>query len=133
MPYSSESAFLHRRDEALSPEPEAIAALEPRDAPQEASGALSLIEAMQAGVAIVASNIDGIPEDVSDGDSALLVEPDNVEQLSQALARALTDPEMRGRLRRRARETFVKKFSAETFTSALRSLYAELSFEAGNG
>ena len=31
---------------------------------QEGSGSVSLIEALQAGVAVVASNIDGIPEDV---------------------------------------------------------------------
>ena len=214
LPYASESAFLHKDHEAPPPEPEAIAALEPRDAPlivsvsrhdprkgvdtllraladlsakgfrfracltsggmmladnrrlavrlgiadriaitgwvsdpyaylrhadifalpslQEASGSLSLLEALQAGAAIVASNIDGIPEDVVDGESALLVEPGNVDQLSRALARALTDAELRGRLQRRAQELFVERFSVATFTSALGDLYAELGFESGN-
>ncbi|MGE0129562.1 MAG: glycosyltransferase [Blastocatellales bacterium] len=100
---------------------------------QEGSGSVSLLEALQAGAAIVASNIDGIPEDVTDGDSALLVEPGDATQLSQALARALTDAELRARLRRRARETFVEKFSAEAFTSALGGIYAELGFESANG
>lgn len=97
---------------------------------QEGSGSVSLIEALQAGVAVVASNLDGIPEDVADGDSALLVPPGDATALSHALGRALTDAELRGRLRRRARETFVEKFSAEAFTAALRTVYAELGFES---
>lgn len=93
---------------------------------QEGSGSLSLLEAMQAGAAIVASNIDGVPEDVTDSDSALLVEPGNVAALGMALERVLTDAELRAGLRRRSRETFVEKFSADTFTNALGDLYAEL-------
>ncbi|MGE0129561.1 MAG: glycosyltransferase family 4 protein [Blastocatellales bacterium] len=100
---------------------------------QEGSGSLSLIEALQAGLPVVASNIDGIPEDVTDGDNALLVEPGNVAALSAALERVLTDTEMRARLRRRAHETFAEKFSAEAFTNALGALYAELGFESENG
>ncbi|MGH9768862.1 MAG: glycosyltransferase, partial [Blastocatellia bacterium] len=100
---------------------------------QEGSGSLSLIEALQAGLPVVASNVDGVPEDVADNDSALLVEPGNVDQLSQALARSLTDAGLRARLRRRARETFVEKFSAGAFSNALGALYAELGFESGNG
>ncbi len=95
---------------------------------QEGSGSLSLIEALQAGLLIVASNVDGIPEDVTDGDSALLVPPGDAIALSHTLWRALTDPNLRIRLRRRARETFVEKFSAEAFTNALQTLYAELGF-----
>jgi glycosyltransferase involved in cell wall biosynthesis len=92
-----------------------------------------MLEAMQAGVAIVASNVDGLPEDVTDGESALLVEPGNVDQLSRALARLLTDSELRGRLRRRARETFVERFSAEAFTDALRVIYAESGIRSADG
>ncbi|MGH9938916.1 MAG: glycosyltransferase family 4 protein, partial [Blastocatellia bacterium] len=100
---------------------------------QEGSGSVSLLEALQAGVAVVASNIDGISEDVTDGESALLVEPGDAAALSHALERVLTDAELRGRLQRRARESFVEKFSAETFTKALCDLYAELGFESWDG
>jgi glycosyltransferase involved in cell wall biosynthesis len=95
---------------------------------QEGSGSLSLIEALQAGLPVVASRIDGIPEDVADGDSALLVQPGNISQLCDALAQMITDGALRQRLRRSSRETFVKKFSFEAFTSALRATYAELGF-----
>ncbi len=93
---------------------------------EEGSGSISLIEALQAGLAIVASNVDGIPEDVTDGDCALLVPPGDVGALSSALARLITDEGLRRRLQRRAREVFVEKFSASVFTEGLRSLYNNL-------
>jgi glycosyltransferase involved in cell wall biosynthesis len=99
---------------------------------EECSGSMSMLEAMQAGVAIVASAVDGIPEDVTDGDSAVLVEPGNVDQLTHAIERLLGDAGLRGRLQRRARETYVEKFSAEKFIAALSDLYAELGFKAGD-
>jgi glycosyltransferase involved in cell wall biosynthesis len=97
---------------------------------QEGSGSLALLEALQAGAAIVASDLDGIPEDVTDGESALLVEPGNVEALSRALGRVVTDTRLRERLRQRARATFEDRFSAAALTSALRDIYAELGFTA---
>jgi glycosyltransferase involved in cell wall biosynthesis len=93
---------------------------------QEGSGSLSLIEALHAGVAVVASDIDGVPEDVTDGDNALLVEAGNASKLCAALRRVITDDVLREHLARRARETFVEKFSAEVFCRALGELYADL-------
>jgi glycosyltransferase involved in cell wall biosynthesis len=95
---------------------------------QEGSGSVSLLEAMQAGVAVVASNVDGIPEDVMDGESAILVEPGDPAALSRALERLINDAALRWRLAKRAHETFVERFSAEAFTSELSALYAELGF-----
>ncbi|MGE0129564.1 MAG: glycosyltransferase family 4 protein [Blastocatellales bacterium] len=95
---------------------------------QEGSGSVSLLEAMQAGAAIVASKVDGICEDVADGESALLVEPGDVGSLSRALERLINDAALRSRLAGRARETFVERFSAKTFTRELGALYAELGF-----
>jgi glycosyltransferase involved in cell wall biosynthesis len=95
---------------------------------EEGSGSISLIEALQAGIAVVASNVDGIPEDVIDGESALLVEPGSAPELADAIGRLLSDNELRQRLGRAARATFVDKFSPAAFTAALKSLYAELGF-----
>jgi len=96
---------------------------------QEASGALSLLEAMQAGLPVVASRIDGIPEDVIDGESALLTPAGDVAALSRALGRLTGDPSLRARLGRRGREIFDQRFSAESFTRALGGVYSELGFD----
>jgi glycosyltransferase involved in cell wall biosynthesis len=95
---------------------------------QEGGGSLALLEAMQAGAAVIASNVDGIPEDVVDGDSALLVEPGDADALRGALARALGDAALRQALRRRARAAHAERFSADAFAAAMARVYAELGF-----
>jgi glycosyltransferase involved in cell wall biosynthesis len=84
---------------------------------------------MQAGAAIVASNVDGIPEDCADGESALLVPPGDANALSQALERLLGDAELRRRLGGAARATFAARFSPDAFAAAIGALYAELEAE----
>jgi len=93
---------------------------------QEASGSLSLLEALQAGAAVVASNIDGIPEDVEDGRSALLTPPGDDQALAGALGRLVQDPLLRRTLATRGRAVFDARFSAAALTSALGDLYGEL-------
>jgi glycosyltransferase involved in cell wall biosynthesis len=95
---------------------------------EEGSGSIALIEALQAGLAIVASRIDGIPEDVDNGDSALLVSPGDTAALGQALRRVLTDPGLRACLARRAREAFAERFSPAAFVRELGQAYGELGF-----
>ncbi len=95
---------------------------------QEGSGSLSLIEALQVGLPVVASSCDGLPEDVEDARSALLVPPGDITKLSQALERLLGDAALRQMLAREAHEVFLRKFSPTAFADALREVYAELGF-----
>jgi glycosyltransferase involved in cell wall biosynthesis len=95
---------------------------------EEGSGSVSLLEAMQGGVAPVLSRIDGIPDDVRDGESALLVEPSDAALLASALARLLADAPLRQRMARAAHECFIKRFSAEAFVADLRMNYERLGF-----
>ena len=92
---------------------------------EEGSGSLSLLEAMQAGCAIVATRIDGIPEDVADGEIGLLVAPDDPGALRDALARLLGDAALRARLGAAARATFERRFSAEMLVATVREVYTE--------
>ena len=92
----------------------------------EQSGSLALLEALQAGCAVVASRVDGIPEDVADGGSALLVEPGDAGALAGALTRLLGDPDLRRRLAAGARRRFEERFSAGAFAAALGKVYADL-------
>ena len=58
-----------------------------------------LLEGMASGATVVASDIDGYRNVATDGRDALLVPPGSVERLDEALRAALTDGEMRNRLR----------------------------------
>jgi glycosyltransferase involved in cell wall biosynthesis len=53
-----------------------------------------VIEAFAHGVPVVASDIGGVDDLVSDGNTGLLAEPGNVRDLTAALIRALSDPQL---------------------------------------
>jgi glycosyltransferase involved in cell wall biosynthesis len=91
---------------------------------QEGSGSIALLEALQAGLPIVASDVDGIGEDVVHGDSALLVPPDDHQALAAALGALLASPVLRRRLGDRARAAFEQRFTAPVFARALGEAYA---------
>jgi glycosyltransferase involved in cell wall biosynthesis len=86
---------------------------------------LAILEAMQAGLPIVATEVGGIPEAVRDGKEALLVPPDNPQALAKALDRILRDRNLRHRLATAARlrgRTFTWERAAEEY----ERLYASL-------
>jgi glycosyltransferase involved in cell wall biosynthesis len=64
----------------------------------------SLLEALAAGKAVVASNVAGIPEVVDDGENGLLVPGGDVAALTEALERLVADAELRVRLGAQARQ-----------------------------
>ncbi|MBX3277692.1 MAG: glycosyltransferase family 4 protein [Acidobacteria bacterium] len=90
---------------------------------QEGSGSLALIEALHAGLAVVASDVDGIPEDVTHEESGLLVKPGDVEGFANIIIRALKDSDLRRRLGDNARKTFAERFSPDAFAAALGEVY----------
>jgi glycosyltransferase involved in cell wall biosynthesis len=65
---------------------------------------LKLFDYMAAGVPIVASDLPALQEVVTDGDSALLVPPDDPAALAQTIRRLLVNPGLADRLRRTAFE-----------------------------
>jgi glycosyltransferase involved in cell wall biosynthesis len=96
---------------------------------EEGSGSVALLEALQAGTAIVSSRCDGIPEDLADTADALLVEPGDAGELERALAALVANPALRSRLARRARELYETRFSSAALVDALSEVYCQLAAE----
>lgn len=95
---------------------------------EEGSGAIALLEAMQAGVAPVVTRVDGIPEDVEDGENALMVAPGDPVPMAGAMRRLIEDLGLRARLSRAAQARFRERFSAAAFAADIGSVYASLGF-----
>ena len=93
---------------------------------EEGSGSLSLIEALEAGIAVVASAVDGIPEDVEHGRSALLVKPNCHRSLAEAMERLIINPREREEIAQGARDAFLKKFAPSLMVESLKKTYEEL-------
>jgi glycosyltransferase involved in cell wall biosynthesis len=91
---------------------------------EEGSGSVSLLEALQAGVPVVASRCDGMPEDIRDGEDGLLVTPGDARGLADALERLIGSPSERAGFAASSRRLYAERFSAAGFTAALGEAYA---------
>jgi glycosyltransferase involved in cell wall biosynthesis len=69
-----------------------------------------LMEAMASGLPVVAPRLMGIPELVEDGVSGTLVTPGRVDELADALAGQLADPDRRRRMGAAGRERVLAEF-----------------------
>lgn len=59
---------------------------------------LVILEALASGVPVVATPVGGIPDVLTSGSNALLVEPGNVDELAEAITRILSDDTLRQNL-----------------------------------
>jgi colanic acid/amylovoran biosynthesis glycosyltransferase len=78
-----------------------------------------LMEAMVSGVAVVASDLSGIPELVENEVSGLLVPPGNPAALAGALEHLYRDPALRQRLGQGGRGKVLREFDLEASAAAL--------------
>ena len=87
---------------------------------------LAVYEGMAAGLAIVGTDVDGIPEVVTHERTGLLVQPKDVDALAAAILRLLRDPELTRRLGKAARELMEEEYSLAHATAQLEDYYERL-------
>jgi glycosyltransferase involved in cell wall biosynthesis len=92
---------------------------------------ISLLEAMAAGVACVATQVGGIPEAVDDDRTGRLVPPGNPTALADAVIRLLLDPARRAALAAAAASEVERHFSIEHAVHRTEALYESLLEAAG--
>ncbi len=86
---------------------------------------LVLTEAREAGCAIIASDVDGIPETLDNRQAGILVPPQDSQTLATALTQLLRDPVQLRRWRCRAKEN-LQRFSAARVNEETLAVYHEL-------
>ncbi len=84
---------------------------------------ISILEAMAAGLPVVASGVGGVPEVVVDGQTGLLVPPRDVPSLAAAIKRILSDPSLRYTLGQAGRMRVSERFDIDSFRRAHVDLY----------
>lgn len=84
-----------------------------------------LLEAMAAGIPIVATRVGGVPDLL--GDAAILVEPGSVDGLSSAVRSLHGDPDERARLARRALERLDHRADEDAWLDGYERIYDEAS------
>ena len=86
----------------------------------------SLLEAMASGLAAIATRVSGSVEIITSGQNGILVEPQDVQGLGQAIRGLLADEALRERLSIAARKTIQERFSLEEMVERHMQLYGEL-------
>jgi glycosyltransferase involved in cell wall biosynthesis len=86
---------------------------------------LVLSEARQVGCAIVATNVDGIPEALEGGEAGMLIPPRDPKALANALRLLLANDELRRDWQNRARRNS-ERFTTARMAEEVESVYREL-------
>jgi glycosyltransferase involved in cell wall biosynthesis len=84
---------------------------------------MSILEAMAAGLPVVASHVGGIPEVVEDGRTGLLVPPGDDRALAAAIGRLVADPGLQAELGRAGHDRARRCFAVEVFRRSHVDLY----------
>jgi glycosyltransferase involved in cell wall biosynthesis len=92
----------------------------------------ALLEAMVTGVPVVATNVGGIPEIVTNGQSALLVEPEEVEAMASAIASVLGSPGLAERLKNESHRLIETRHTPAARAGRLASVYRAIQTETGS-
>jgi glycosyltransferase involved in cell wall biosynthesis len=90
----------------------------------EAMPTVTILEAMSLGRAIITTNVGGTTEAFADGENALLIRPEAVEELASAIQRLIDDPALVARLGHNARRAYEEAFTIERFGAEFSELIA---------
>jgi glycosyltransferase involved in cell wall biosynthesis len=86
----------------------------------------AILEAMAMRKPVVATRVGGIPEVVRHGESGLLVKPEDVPGLGQAIITLAQDPQLRRRLGDRGRQVALRDYSVDTQIDNLQAIYRQM-------
>jgi L-malate glycosyltransferase len=78
---------------------------------------------MACGVPVVASNVGGLPEVVTDGVTGFLHPPDHVSQMADSAIRILSDPALHARMAAEGVRLARQRFSANRIVPQYEALY----------
>lgn len=91
---------------------------------QEGLG-VSVMQAMAMGVPVVATGVGGLYDLIEDGQTGVMVPPNDPEKLADAIWRLLKNPAERMEMARQAREMIESGFSADRIAAELTTYYEE--------
>ena len=87
---------------------------------------LVLLEAMMAGLPIIATNNGGIPEIIEDGKNGILVPPKDAESLAKAVEKILSSPKLREKMSEQNQEDVREKFEVKDMVNKTEEVYRSI-------
>lgn len=87
---------------------------------------MAVLEAMAAGLPVVATRVGALAEAITDGVEGYLIDVGDVDALADRLVRLASDPDLRERMGASARRKASAEFSLDVMAERLADLYGEL-------
>lgn len=87
---------------------------------------LGILEAMHAGLPVLATNVGSVAEAVSDGESGYVVARDDADAVRDRLGRLIADPALCRRMGDRGRAIAVERFTDVVMARRYEAIYEEL-------
>ena len=92
---------------------------------------ISILEAMRAGLPVIASDVGGVGEAIAHNENGFLVPSGSLSALAQALTDLTNDCALRLRMGQAARRRFTDQFLSSSMQERTRSIYREVLLSLG--
>jgi glycosyltransferase involved in cell wall biosynthesis len=86
----------------------------------------SILEAMRAGLPVIASDVGGVREAIADASTGFLVPRLDVRSVAERLRQLIESPSLRLALGREGRELYVRRFTFERMLEETMAVYGEI-------
>lgn len=86
----------------------------------------SFIEAMAAGIPVVATPVGGIPDFLDDHETGIFCRPDNPKSLAEAILEIIDNPSLREKIVRQAKERALARYGWDTVVKEMKEKVFEL-------
>jgi len=83
----------------------------------------TVIEAMAAGIPVIATKVGALPEIIQSGQNGILVQPKNPQQIAGAITKLLNNEDLRKDLAEQGRKTVIEKFNLEKMIKQYENLF----------
>ncbi len=84
------------------------------------------LEAMLFQKPVIATNVGGVPEVVTDGVTGRIIEPQNPELMAREIIQLVSDPNLMGRYGKAGRERAISEFNPDARVQKIIDLYKEI-------
>jgi glycosyltransferase involved in cell wall biosynthesis len=90
---------------------------------------ITVLEAMQANVPVICSKVGGLEEMLVDKETGILVEKENVTEMSRAMETLYLSEELRSKISANAKKLSTSQFSSETMAAKYKKLYDRILYK----
>jgi len=87
---------------------------------------MAIMEAMGAGLPVVASRVGGVPDLVREGETGFMISPDDVDKYAEKILLLLKNDQLRQKLGTNARHFAEKHLNKQTILAQLETVYEEI-------